>query len=154
MSLTQSEPVTQAQECAHLIELYEGNAALIMNRIESQLAILASRAQTMLSLAGITITVTGFSGANIARSGHTAALLLVFGLFIVLCSAAITMGGILRVRWTTNLAPCTLQAAVTHALQMRDNKTRVYSAALAMLIVGLALYVSSVAMLLIGSVGP
>ena len=136
------------------MKLYAGDAANIMGRIESQLSILASRAQTMLSLAGITITVTGFSCANIARSGSVAAALLVSGLVIVLLSAAITMAGILRVRWTTHLAPCPTEEAVLYALLMRDEKTKVYSVALAMLIIGLALYVSSVGLLLLQSTKP
>jgi hypothetical protein len=141
--------VTRQQEAEHLLALYDGNAVHIMSRIESQLGILATRAQTLLSLAGITITVTGFSGTTIARSGPWAARALVLGLILVLVSATQTMWGILRVRWTTHLAPCALLHAVDHALTMRDQKTEVYSRALLLLIIGLGLYVSSIAMLLL-----
>jgi hypothetical protein len=143
--------VTRAEEAQHLIELYGGDAPNIMGRIEGQLAILASRAQTLLSLAGITITVTGFSGASIAKSGTAAAVLLVTGLVLVLVAAAHTMWEILRVRWSTTLRPCALAEAVDYALAMRDRKTLAYSRALVLLILGLTLYVSSVGMLLLAS---
>jgi hypothetical protein len=141
-------PVTRSEEVAHLMKLYGGNAAQILARIDGQISILATRAQTMLSLAGITITVTGFSGTTIAKSGPWAARLLVMGLVIVLVSAAFTMWGILRVKWTTSMRPCEVEEAIHYALQRRDEKTSVYSRALLLLIVGLALYVSSVAFLI------
>lgn len=144
---------TRAEETAHLMDLYKQDTAQIMTRIDSQLSILAARAQTMLSLASITITVTGFSGTTIAKSGPWAARCLVIGLVLVLVSAAQTMWGILRVRWTTNLAPCSLESAIHYALETRDEKTQVYSRALWTLIVGLSLYVASVALFLFPSVG-
>ncbi|HTJ81713.1 MAG TPA: hypothetical protein VL400_08300 [Polyangiaceae bacterium] len=135
-------------EVAHLLELYEGDAVKIMGRIEAQLSILASRAQTLLSLAGITITVTGFSGANIAKTGKLASTSIVLGLVLVLVSAAVTMNGILRVEWTTRLGRGTLEQSIRRAIAVRDQKTRAYSLALKVLIVGLALYVTSVGLLL------
>jgi hypothetical protein len=131
------------------MQLYDRDAAKIMHAIESQLAILSARAQTLLSLAGITITVTGFSGANIARSGALAAILLVSGLVTVLVAASLAMTGILGVRWVTAIPPSTLEVAVHSALDVRDAKTRAFSTSLRLLILGLALYVGSVAMLLL-----
>jgi hypothetical protein len=131
------------------MQLYGGDAAKIMSSIDAQLSILSARAQTLLSLAGITITVTGFSGATIARSGPIAALLLVSGLVVVLVAASLAMTGILRVRWVTSIPPCPLEVAVLSALDVRDAKTRVFSRALGLLVIGLSLYVGSVAVLLL-----
>jgi hypothetical protein len=143
--------VTQEQEVEHLMGLYAGDAVAILSRLDGQLSILANRAQTLLSLAGITITVTGFSGASIAHSGRLAAWLLVLGLVFVLVAAAFTMMGILRVRWTTQMAPCGLENAIRFAIDRRDEKTRVYSRSLGLLVVGLSLYVSSIGLLLLAS---
>jgi hypothetical protein len=139
---------TRADEIAHLLKLYDHRAEPIMARLEGQLSILATRAQTLLSLAGLTITVTGFSGASIARSGTVAMWLCVSGLITVLISAAMTILGILRVEWTTQMKPCELPEAIDHALALRDAKTRAFSRALVVLVLGLGLYVSSVTMLL------
>jgi hypothetical protein len=145
---------TIEQETQHLLRLYENDAAKIMAQLQSQLSILANRAQTLLSLAGITITVTGFSGANIARTGRLSATLLVLGLLFVLSSAAIAMNGILRVRWTTQLPPCELDDAVRATLEVRERKTKNFSLALRLLVIGLTLYVSSIALLLLGNLPP
>jgi hypothetical protein len=140
---------TRDDETRHLLGLYGGDAAKIMWATESHLTILAARAQTLLSLAGI--TVTGFSGANIARTGRLAAGLLVSGLAVVLLSAAVAMVGILRVRWVTSLPPCTLEGTIANALEIRDDKTARFSVALRLLAVGLLLYGASVALLLVGN---
>lgn len=148
MTIDLRKPVSRAEEADHLLALYAGDAAQVMGRIEQQLSILATRAQTLLSLAGITVTVTGFSGASIARTGRLAAGLAIAGLVTVLLSAALTIRGILRVRWTTSLPPCSLRDALLAALELRDDKTRTYSQALGLLVFGLTLYVASVAFLL------
>jgi len=140
------------EEADHLLQLYAGDATRVMTRLEQQLSSLATRAQMLLQLAGLTITVTGFSGANIARSGRLAAVLVVSGLVVVLLGASLSMGGILRVRWTTQLAPCPARDAIIEVITLREKKTRAFSRSLALLIVGLALYIGSVALLLLGNV--
>ena len=140
---------TRDEETRHLLELYDRDAAKIMGTLEGQLTILSARAQTLLSLAGITITVTGFSGASIARSGRPAAFLLVSGLVLVLVAASLAMRGILAVRWTTSIPPCPLEEAIHSALDVRDAKTHAFSRSLGILILGLSLYVASVAYLLL-----
>lgn len=144
-------PVSIDQETQHLLQLYDRDAAKIMGEIRSQLSILANRAQTLLSLAGITITVTGFSGANIAKTGLLGASLLVVGLILVLSSAAIAMTGILRVHWATSMPPCGIEEAIRAALTIRDEKTRRFDLSLRLLVIGLTLYVSSIAILLMTS---
>lgn len=149
--MTARRAETVEEEADHLLALYGEDAGKIMGLLHSQLNGVAARAQMLLQLAGITITVTGFSGANIARSGPLAAVLVVSGLVVVLVAASLSMGGILRIRWTTQLAPCSLRESIVHAIAMRDGKTRAFSRSLALLIVGLALYIGSVALLLLGN---
>lgn len=140
-----------AEEADHLLQLYGNDAPRVLAVLQTQFISVTSRAQMLLQLAGLTITVTGFSGASIARSGRLAAILVVSGLVVVLVAAAHSLGGILRIRWTTQLAPCPPRDAIIAAIRMRDDKTRVFSQALVLLIVGLALYIGSVALLLLGN---
>ena len=139
------------EEADHLLQLYGNDAPQILSILQAQFMSVASRAQMLLQLAGLTITVTGFSGHNIARSGKLAAILVVSGLVVVLLAASHSLGGILRIRWMTQLAPCSPREAVIAAIRLRDDKTRVFSRSLALLIVGLALYIGSVALLLLGN---
>jgi hypothetical protein len=150
--MTARRAVNPSEEADHLLEIYNNDASRVLSMVQGQLTNLAGRAQMLLQLAGLTITVTGFSGANIARSGLLAAVLVVSGLVVVLLGASLSMGGILRVRWTTQLAPCPARDAIIHAIEMRDAKTRAFARSLALLIVGLCLYIGSVAMLLLGNV--
>jgi hypothetical protein len=150
--MTARRAANAGEEADHLLALYGGDAARVAGMLQSQLTQLATRAQMLLQLAGLTITVTGFSGANIARSGTAAAVLVVSGLVTVLLGASLSMGGILRVRWTTQLAPCEPREAIVSAIEMRDRKTRAFARSLALLIVGLALYIASVSLLLLGNI--
>ena len=139
------------EEADHLLQLYKNDAPAILGVLQSQFMSVASRAQMLLQLAGLTITVTGFSGASIARSGRPAAILVVSGLVVVLLAASHSLGGILKIRWMTQLAPCSPRETVVAAIRLRDDKTRVFSRSLALLIVGLALYIGSVSLLLLGN---
>ncbi|HSO39214.1 MAG TPA: hypothetical protein VLT33_42100 [Labilithrix sp.] len=141
---------TAQEEAAHLLALYDSDAPRILAILEGQLSSVTNRAQMLLQLAGLTITVTGFSGTSIAHSGRLASVLVVSGLVLVLVAASLSMGGILRIRWMTQLAPTSLQGAIVYAIQMRNAKTRVFGRSLALLIVGLFLYIGSVALLLLG----
>jgi len=143
---------TPQEEADHLLALYDSDAGKIMTVLNGQLSNLTGRAQMLLQLAGLTITVTGFSGASIAHTGRLAAILVVSGLVLVLVAASLSMGGILRLRWITQLAPATLRESIVYAIEMRDAKTRVFGRSLALLIVGLFLYIGSVALLLLGNV--
>jgi hypothetical protein len=149
--LSPTRTATIDEETRHLLEFYREDGPAIMAELGSQLTILASRAQTLLSLAGITITVTGFSGASIARTGKVAAALLVSGLVIVLIAAALSITGILQVRWTTQIPPCSLEDAIKSALEVRDAKTRNFSRSLTLLVFGLSLYVASIALMLLAN---
>lgn len=139
------------EEAERLLEFYGNDAPRVMARLEQQLTNLATRAQMLLQLAGLTITVTGFSGANIARTGWLAAILVVSGLVTVLVAASLSMGGILRFEWTTQLAPCPPREAILEVIALRNRKTKAFSRSLALLIVGLALYIGSVSLLLLGN---
>lgn len=140
------------EEADHLLALYDSDAGKITGIVHDQLTNLTGRAQMLLQLAGLTITVTGFSGTSIARTGPVAAWLVVSGLVVVLVAASLSMGGILRIRWMTQLAPTSLRETIIYAIEMRNRKTRVFGRSLALLIVGLALYIGSVSMLLVGNV--
>lgn len=142
---------TNDEEAEHLMTLYRGDGPAIMAMLSGQLSMLAARSQTLLSLAGITITVTGFSGASIARSGRLAALLLCSGLVLVMVSASFAIAGILHVEWITNTKPIPLVDAVRLGLHRRDAKTRRYRWSIGFLVIGLSLYVASVVFLLLGN---
>ena len=59
------------------------------------------RTQVMLSLSGIVVTVTGFSGRAIAETSSLARSSIAAGILVVLASAAVAIWGVLRLSWLT-----------------------------------------------------
>ena len=133
------------EEAAQLIELYGGVERLpaCIEVISKQFIVLQSRSQLLLTLATITLTITGFSGPKIAASGAFARCAMASGLLFVLLAVVILLGT-LRIRWLTQFSGASAQATVTAILEYRNRKTRWYLLELGLLVIGLACYVSAV----------
>ena len=84
-----------SQEVKRIMTLAKGDAQKAYAIVESQLSVLVIRTQVMLSLSGIVVTVTGFSGRTIAQTSETARALIAAGIITVLCAAAIAIMGVL-----------------------------------------------------------
>jgi hypothetical protein len=121
--------------------------------IQSQLSVLVLRTQVMLSLSGIVITVTGFSGRSIAQTSQLARALVAAGIVIVLCAAATAIGGVLSLRWLTQELTEDVELTVTRMLAVRDAKSKFLSAALTLFVIGFACYCVAIALMLV-SVAP
>ena len=137
-----------SQEVTRILSLAKGDAQKAYSLVESQLSVLVLRTQVMLSLSGIVITVTGFSGRTIAQTSETARLLVAAGIVVVLCAAAIAIMGVLRLRWLTQELSDDIEETLTRMLAIRDNKSRYLSAALGTFVVGFACYCVAIALML------
>src|SRR4029079_13564791 len=80
-----------------------GEPRLAYDMVERQLAVLVVRTQVILSLSGIVITVTGFSGRAVAQVSFLARILITAGMFVVLAAAAVGVVGVLRVSWLSHV---------------------------------------------------
>lgn len=136
-------------EVQRILKLAEGNAAKAFDLVEKQLSVLVLRTQVMLSLSGIVITVTGFSGREIARTSETARVLVATGILVVLLSAATAIGGVLRLRWLTQEITDDIEATLTNMLRIRDAKSRFLTAALGFFVLGFACYCVAIALMLV-----
>jgi hypothetical protein len=134
--------------------------------VERQLAVVVLRTQVMLSLSGIVITVTGFSGRAVAETSLLARDSIACGIFFVLAAAAVAIGGVLRLRWLTQIIVGEPSAAtrgtskgpvasidpletLARGLQIRNAKSRYLGVALLLFLVGFSLYCLAIAQLLI-----
>jgi hypothetical protein len=136
-------------EVQRILKLAEGNAARAFEIVDKQLSVLVLRTQVMLSLSGIVITVTGFSGREIARTSEAARVLVSAGILVVLASAAVAIGGVLRLRWLTQEITDDIEETLAGMLKIRDAKSRFLSAALVTFVVGFACYCIAIALMLI-----
>ena len=135
-------------EARAILDLCEGSKLKAFAMVESQLAVLVLRTQVVLSLSGIVITVTGFSGRAIAETSLLARVCIISGLFLVLFAAATGVGGVLRLKWLTQTIQSDILATLRAGIALRDRKSRSLSAALALFIAGFALYCIAIAQLL------
>ena len=86
-------------------------------------------AQIIVGLCGLTITVTGFSGAHMIRSGSTAAMLMVSGIALVMIGLIVCIRTITALRWVSQDLSDDLIETATVVLARRDREQRLVSIA-------------------------
>ncbi len=136
------------EEAERLIAFF-GSARAAFDVVEKQMNVLVLRTQVLLSLCGIVITVTGFSGRAIVATGLVARVCVVAGLATVLVAAAVAVGGVFRVTWLTEKLQADERKVLEDVIGLRNRKSLFLKASLSLFIVGFALYVSAVSLLLI-----
>ena len=133
----------QLAEARRLLDLHKGDAARTYDVVRQQFGVLQSRSQLLLTLATITLTITGFSGPAMAKSGLFARVAMSVGLTLVLSAVLVLLFG-LRVRWLSQFDAGSAEATLAEAIAYRDRKTARFQAEICMLGLGIAAYVSAV----------
>ena len=87
-------PLTRDQEADRILSVYVNDLPNIMTMLERQFVVLHNRAQVLLTLCGIVISTTGFSGRVIAGTNPMAQFLIIAGVGLVLLLAAIVVWGV------------------------------------------------------------
>ncbi|OQX95644.1 hypothetical protein B6I21_04365 [candidate division KSB1 bacterium 4572_119] len=129
------------QEAIGILALTENDFLKALEVLERQLNVLHMRAQVLMSLAGIVITVTGFSGRLIAGTSLVAQISVIAGLATVLASAVWVFLKIMSIKWiTNNIYQRDGLACIVEILERRNAKTRAFSIGGKILCVGLLLY--------------
>jgi hypothetical protein len=132
------------EEARKIVALGAGDAGRAVRIVEDQMNVLHARAQVLLSLAGVVITVTGFSGRAIAAAGVLPRGLLVAGLGIVLCAAIWVFTRVAGLKWVTSELGDDLASSLEAMLRRRNAKTCAYRVGGRMLFAGLVLYCAAV----------
>lgn len=140
-------------EAHDILGLAGGDALTAYNLVQGQLSVLVLRTQVLLSLSGIVVTVTGFSGRTIAQTSEVARWLIAAGIVVVLLSAATAIGGVLRLRWLTQAldGASMNETTLVRMLGDRDAKARFLNVALVLFVVGFSCYCIAIALMLIAS---
>ena len=136
-------------EAKAILQLCDGNLKAALEMAERHLSTIYTRAQVLLSLAGMVVTVTGFSGRLIAGSSTLAQIFLVAGLFVSLSSAIWVFLRVMRVRWVTVFLDKDPENALQETLRRRNRKTKAYKIGGIILCIGLVLYCISIAIMLL-----
>ena len=126
--------------------LVQGNRGVqgAIDILMQQFQVLQTRAQMMLTITTLTLTITGFSGPKIAASGTFAQTTMVLGILSVLASTLLILGGSLRIQWVTQFTAENDLALVTSVVRYRNKKAKLFFAEICLLVAGLTCYVASV----------
>jgi hypothetical protein len=131
-------------EAHRICALYAGRDAELVNLLSSQIATVKTYAQVLVGLCGLTVTVTGFSGAHMIRAGSASATLMVAGIALVLIGLVLCIRTITLLRWVTQELRDDLRETAVVVLARRNHQQRVLSVGAVFVVAGLACYLGAV----------
>lgn len=117
--------------------------AKLFGALRESFSLLQTRAQMLLGLATICLTITGFSGPRMAASNGYSRFFIGFGLTFVLLSVMALVAGPLRLRWMTAWKAEDAEQTLLLHLEQRNLRTKYYRIAMYLLLVGLTGYLLS-----------
>ncbi len=132
------------EEARYLLSLFEQSMPACIKMVHDQFNVIQARAQFLLTLGTLTLTITGFSGPKIAETNLFSRYSIAIGIFLVLLSMLMMLLGTNKIRWVTQARDDTPELTLTAILRYRNRKTRYYRVELYLLVVGLACYVASI----------
>ena len=138
---------TEAQirdEAERTRRLFAGQDAQFVLYLASQLATLKTYAQVLVGLCGLTVTVTGFSGAHMIRAGSLSAFLMVGGIALVLVGLVVCLRTLTTLRWVSQELRDDLVDTALIVIQRRDRQQRRLGVAALFVAGGLVLYLAAV----------
>ena len=139
-----------SEELAYLKEIHGDDKSRLFSVLIGHLEVLQSRAQMLLSLIAICLTITGFSGPQIAQSGAAAQTLLGVGLSFVLSAALLLVMGPLQLRWGTQRRAESVDESLVALIERRNSRTKRYHIASVVLVIGLSGYMGSLLTFMMG----
>lgn len=138
------------EEVQNLLKLFNNDLLKAIEYIERQLNTLYTRAQVLLSLAGVAVTVTGFSGRIIASTNLASQLFIIGGLAVIICSVIYIFTTVMSIKWVSSIMdPLNPVQTVLLLLERRNVKTKAYTRGGRILCLGLILYAVAVAIMLL-----
>lgn len=132
------------EEATRLRALFAEQPAQFVQFLSNQMATVKTYAQVLIGLCGLTITVTGFSGAHMIRSGSTAAMLMVAGIALVMIGLIVCIRTITKLRWVSQELREDLIETAIIVIERRNRQQRLVSIAALFVAGGLACYLAAV----------
>lgn len=136
--------MTVEEEARRLNHLFEGKAAPLVNYLAFQLSTVKTYAQVLIGLCGLTITVTGFSGAHMIRSSSTSAMLMVTGIAFVVIGLVLCVRTITALRWVSQELRDDITETARVCIHRRNMQQRWVSVAAIFVTIGLGFYMAAV----------
>jgi hypothetical protein len=144
--LRTAKTLTREEECERILKVGEDDYELVFRALDVQFKLLHNRAQVILGICGVLVSasVLLMSAKLVMRSpvAHKSVItpLLLSAGAAAIGGAAVLVGGVLRIRWTTELPGADLRAWVMSSLAYRDAKTAIYRLGTMILLLSMALF--------------
>jgi len=143
VSPTETEPETR-DEAERLRRLFADQDAQLVVYLASQLTTLKTYAQVLVGLCGLTVTVTGFSGAHMIRAGSLSAALMVSGIALVLIGLVLCLRTLTVLRWVSQELRDDLVETAVIVILRRNRQQKQVGLAGFFIAGGLACYLAAV----------
>lgn len=143
------QQLDRQEEIGRIVKMFGDDNKTVHDIIERQFTVLMARAQVLLGLCGVVVTVTGFSGRMIAGTNTLAQWLIITGIALTLASAVTVVFGVLPLRWLTQQPGDGIEGWLDESLRYRDRKLAHYRVGIVLLLVGLVLYVGAMSIMLL-----
>lgn len=131
-------------EYQYLLEAL-GSQTEVWKSLQAQFGVLNQRAQSVFGIGALAISVTGFSGHRVVAAGPWSGMPLILGLVCILIALGITLYGVVRLHWMSQMRGKDLDEGLCKALAVRNRKTYFFLISLKFVVVGLFWYVVAVA---------
>lgn len=131
-------------EARRLRALYAGRDVELVAMLSAQLGTVKTYAQVLVGLCGLTVTVTGFSGAHMIRAGSLSAALMVAGIACVLVGLTVCIRTVTQLRWVTQELRDDLLETARVVIRRRNRQQRRLAFAAIFVVAGLATYLGAV----------
>lgn len=136
--------VDVADEARRMNALYDGRGPELVAHLSRQIATVKTYAQLLVGLCGLTVTVTGFSGAHMIRAGSLSAGFMVAGIALVLAGLIVCIRTITLLRWVSQDLRDDLIETARIVIGRRNRQQRMLSIAAVLVVSGLACYLAAV----------
>lgn len=132
------------EEARRLHDLFASRPADLIGHLGHQLSTVKTYAQVLVGLCGLTITVTGFSGAHMIRAGSLSAWLMAIGILLVLVGLVLSVRTITLLRWVSQDLRDDLLETTVIVIERRNLQQRWLSRAAVFVVGGLTCYLGAV----------
>ena len=141
--------MTRNEEARAILKLVGEDFSRAVQMVHEQFNVLYTRAQVFTGIAGIVLTITGFSGRLIAATNRPAQVFLIIGVASVLASAFYIVRRIMRIRWVTSELSDDPLRTLDTLLERRDQRTTALHRGGMILFCGLMFYFIAFALMLL-----
>lgn len=135
---------TPLEEGENLVALLSESPASLITFLSGQLGVLKTQAQMIMGIAGLIITVTGFSGHHMVRGGTLSTIAMVVGIVFTLAGVIQTVRTLGKIRWVSQDLGGPLSEVAARIIARRNQEQRALTFSGAMVSVGLCAYLISV----------